>query len=45
MKSRIRNTIEKNLHFSVIIVKGHAILVVVHYALKSVFKITVKLRG
>ena len=31
--------------FSVITVKWHAILVIVHYALKSVFKITVKLQG
>ena len=31
--------------FFVITVKGHVILVIVHYALKSVFKITVKLRG
>ena len=31
--------------FSVITVKGHAILVIVHYASKSVFEITVKLRG
>ena len=31
--------------FSVITVKGRPIWVIVHYALKSVFKITVKLRG